>query len=1396
MKVFKRRLAAFLTVLLLVPGRPTMASNVMPPKKADVSTSVSEEKTTEENLQDSESRETVTEESEETRTSEENTDLETETSIQSETLDEEVPGTEETSAGEETSKEEDEVSEKEADSEEEESGTAESTKTDRPADSETETKPESSEESRQDESENDGEDLNAADILLGTAAKLFTAEELTATPGDAEKTTKDEVRFNTGNHEFRIVDQAEFDKGSGDACFKADGSYTIEIQEENPFFPYEVQFTYDGKTSRRWFMTPDDTVTVGGHKFYVSASFDGTAVTQMSLEVAGDTVVVYPEKKEFTNGDGAALMSLLPLEERYLQTIDLTEYTPVELTMVSAEYIFGNKGLADDDKVTLGDADKVAWTYDSYGSDDDDYSISQKGDKLNLSRNTTNGYSNWQMIVGDADQLNMGNIRYLVSIRTKDSSSWLIPTVYKQYEDGNRAKVSVSSSRYNDYKRSDRSMEESRGLYIEVPLDELDRKTDAYVSLAINESMFPFGTTQYSSLKVYSGKTISAEADITAQILAQDMTAKDSGYLISADSSDDLWITIAAYDSAGNLSGCLPVELSLYRSGNDVDLHGLYDLIDDQWQRIGSYDYDYLENDDDDLNLRITKCNYTYALQDGYALDKEYYLKMEYSRGGVTSSSSVTAAYIGQYSSIAQAADAGAAEIKNTLFNQSDGGGYKANYSTGVYFTIFVGADGSEKQEIYQYQVKTAREEIGEPALSDSTYVRFTGLNDRSGNRVPCYPVNIQEDTYGDYSYRTLLVDEDIDLTDLAPVFYAPPGINLYTDGNLEKSGESYHDFSQGAIHYTAGSESKKEQQNYWLQVVKKIDGNGGLYINSLNDPEAHTQVKDGVIYSTREMVMDGRYDYQHDILLINTGTADIPALKAELASEQVELDPYWTLKGDQVLLGFGSLKTDYQHSHGELQNFAKLRIKPKDGVERGDISGTLTISSGSTVLMVLNLTGTIGDPYITTTEIPDAVKYVPYSVMIQNNNKYDFNRTIYRLEDGTLPGGMRIYPNGELYGIPQESGTFTFTVHMENTYNKFKPSEQTLTLNVKENTNLNVYNESDENYTIKEHLGREIGAGSRDYLLQHTNDQVYVSYGEFGDFIDLWLNGEKLTDGVDYTKESGSTRLTIKSQTFTTKARKGTNTIAAEFRVGGNRDNDLKRTAQNFRIGGSSSGSQNTSGGSSGSGGGSRRYGNSGSSGSIPNSSNTRDAKKGYVHAQNGIITGQGSGYSRWQQDENGWKLIYADGTTASGRMTTLNNGNTVEQILWEKINGAWYAFGVNGYLKSGWVFDYQLNSWYNVSVEKGMQSGWYTDSQDKHTYYLDPQNGSLAAGWKAINDKWYYFNASVLTPTWELDPETGNWYYNIRSRSKPFGAMYQGENTPDGYFVGSDGIWNGQKQ
>ena len=82
------------------------------------------------------------------------------------------------------------------------------------------------------------------------------------------------------------------------------------------------------------------------------------------------------------------------------------------------------------------------------------------------------------------------------------------------------------------------------------------------------------------------------------------------------------------------------------------------------------------------------------------------------------------------------------------------------------------------------------------------------------------------------------------------------------------------------------------------------------------------------------------------------------------------------------------------------------------------DVSGTLTIKSAGTPLVVLTLTGTVGDPSIITKEIPGAVKYVPYGTMIQNNNKYSWNTVSYSMIGGRLPKGMTVRQNGEIYGV------------------------------------------------------------------------------------------------------------------------------------------------------------------------------------------------------------------------------------------------------------------------------------------------------------------------------------------------------------------------------------------
>lgn len=180
-----------------------------------------------------------------------------------------------------------------------------------------------------------------------------------------------------------------------------------------------------------------------------------------------------------------------------------------------------------------------------------------------------------------------------------------------------------------------------------------------------------------------------------------------------------------------------------------------------------------------------------------------------------------------------------------------------------------------------------------------------------------------------------------------------------------------------------------------------------------------------------------------------------------------------------------------------------------------------------------------------------------------------------------------------------------------------------------------------------------------------------------------------------------------------------------------------------------SSSGSHSGGGGKGGGGKGSSGKGSSGKSSSGKSSSGssstvTKDSQKGYRSEEQGVITGASNqavndGYSHWIKDARGWWLRYSDGTWPMG-----NTG----AFHWEKVNGRWWAFGAEGYLSTGWIYD-------------TLHQGWF---------YMDENQGTLT-GWQFINGKWYYLNPN---------------------QDGSAGIMYSKRRTPDGWYVKEDGSWD----
>lgn len=1105
-----------------------------------------------------------------------------------------------------------------------------------------------------------------------------------ATDSNAKQEKKEEqIIYNTGSFNVHVVSAEDFAKDLGDAYFEEDGSYTINIPEENPFFPYEVQFTYDGKTEKEWFMNPEDSIEIDGHTFYVSASFDGTAVTQMTLDVAGQEVVVYPKEKEFTDGDGVALMSLLPLEERNL-SVDLSGFSPIELSRVKVASIFsGTNQLSSTDIILL----RPAYT-------SDDYYKKNFGEYIDLSYRTSGSDSAmWEMIVGEDDQLASSNIRYYVDVAVTDSENWLIPQVTIQNTDGTPQNADISDYDY-EISRFDHR------LNIYWASDAANDKYEKVSAISIKVNQELFNRSVVSKLEVLGGST--------SPVKFQAVEKSDGWYIVGTSNTDESihygWIELHAFNENGDEIGYLSIIVYVGRESDYVSTR-LYDKAGKSISYTTTW-----EDEEDFYGSKLI-----YNLGASYAENDIYRLVMSFEKALESGTSHVLGAFIGKHESLDEAKAAGAVDIKESLFDREEG--YETDFSKGIYVSVFTGNDGDKNPTRHGWHIFTKANTF----LSSSTAVSFYGLKDNQGNDVKCKVLNPSygdyKDDYADYSYVTILVDENTDLTKLAPEFSTSKGIKLYTDKE-EISGVSLHDFFKGPVHYTASAENSKNSKNYWLNIIKAKQGESWLYMNSLTDENAGTKEENGVVYTTREVMLNGIHDYEHRILLANMGTEDLTKLSVEAAgssfnSGDVVLDDYWTLKGKHNLSGFQGFGSK------ENMNLAKIKLEVGNESEANgaDLDGTLTIKENGKTIMVITLTGVIGDPGIVTKEIPDAVKYVHYGSMIQNSNKYDFNTVSYRITDGELPSGMELKPNGELYGVPLVTGEFTFTVEMSNSYRDFGTSSREFTLKVVDNTDANVDSAVDQGYDLKERVP--------DILLSDNNDYTMTSIGVIEEWDNLTLDGKRLVEGVDFDAKSGSTRLTIRSQTLKANNQVGTHTLSAEFREKGT--GNLKRAAQNYRVGRKSSGGS-SSGGHSSSG-------------------------RATVRADVGNIGADGA----WVQDAKGWKCKAADGTWYTNCWKELTYQN-------EK---SWYRFDAQGYLVTGW---YQDNG------------TWY---------YLNPKSdgklGKMMTGWQYINDIWYYFTenagdkqGAMFCKRWAELPYNGTveWYYFDENGTMKTDWLTQDEN------------------
>lgn len=200
----------------------------------------------------------------------------------------------------------------------------------------------------------------------------------------------------------------------------------------------------------------------------------------------------------------------------------------------------------------------------------------------------------------------------------------------------------------------------------------------------------------------------------------------------------------------------------------------------------------------------------------------------------------------------------------------------------------------------------------------------------------------------------------------------------------------------------------------------------------------------------------------------------------------------------------------------------------------------------------------------------------------------------------------------------------------------------------------------------------------------------------------------------------------------------------------------------------------------------------------------------------------------SQWVSDSGKWYYVGAD--TYMKSLTWLQLGDKWYYLTfdgsmavgWLELNDTWYYLYGDGSMETGWV---QLgNDWYymyengamasNVSVDGfylGTDGRWKTGGTwnvNAAGWWYTYSDGSYPIGcWRMIDNEWYHFDAQGYMETGWIQDGTA-WYYLKQSGAMAKncwvsnyyvgenGIMYTNSRTPDGYYVGADGLWIPEEQ
>ena len=511
-----------------------------------------------------------------------------------------------------------------------------------------------------------------------------------------------------------------------------------------------------------------------------------------------------------------------------------------------------------------------------------------------------------------------------------------------------------------------------------------------------------------------------------------------------------------------------------------------------------------------------------------------------------------------------------------------------------VTFTVTY-KDGSEAQEI-KLRTLSAEPPKNERPLSNDTYFNVNGvvIDDVT---YSIYNGNAFDmPSYVDGSFRNgfqvLFVNttkEKLENGVVSISFGTGSNARMYVDHDekgeyIETTGSTGTYQYSGTVKsgvpllFSAASESGTHLRNYWVTLVAKGEDGPELWVNGQDD-EYH--IDKGTGLPTREVYITSTNDY-YDIFFANVGSEPLEDLEVTLSgNSNIRLDDYWTIGETKTLAAFtDTTPSSALGNYRQLENMAKIRIWSRNA---GNIDAILTISARDQDPVSMKLTGKVGTA-IVSSKVPDGVKYVPYSAMIQTNyqsrGSNDSNRPAFSLDGGVLPSGLSINDKtGEIYGVPQvwSDNPFTFTVKI--TQGGQTVDSRTFTMIIAENTDENVWNATDPTYDVIDAIGvLQTGTNDGKYHfevdvadadLEDKGLRTFVSKGPYIYYEKVFLDGKLLTPGVDYTVGEGSTKLVLSEEALRYT---GPHTLAIEFREGSQTTDvyatrTMKRTAQNYTI-------------------------------------------------------------------------------------------------------------------------------------------------------------------------------------------------------------------------------------